>query len=173
MVVMEKNTRPQQTEKPQSYDAARVREARLRDAPAIAELYEQSWPEREVDEETIRGWLEHGGALMLEDDEGRAVSVLCWTEKPYGWQLDPLAIRADYREHGLERWLMTKAEALAIQDSVASLHLHFGKKYVGESYDDWLTFYRRLGYQVSEENEVDAEVHLSKQIGGTWQYQQR
>lgn len=145
--------------------AAALRLARLSDAAAIAALYREA---RGGDRaKGVRDWLENGGALVLEDETGRLVSALMWREEGEGWRLDPLAMLEDYRGQGFGRWMMTRVEALAIRENVASLVLE-----LAADRGDLLSYYMRMGYHqenAEEAGEAEGTVRLGKRVGGTWQ----
>lgn len=145
-----------------AYEAARLRRAGGRDAERLRELFRAARPEGDESLEEMRGWLEHGGALMLEDADGTLLCALRWREeeKGAGWRVDRVATLPSSRSQGFGRWLMTKVEALAIRLNVPSLSLTLDQ-------DDLLPYYRRLGYQVESEGPDGTRLH--KRVGGTWQ----
>ncbi len=148
-----------------AYEAARVRSAGLADVAALEALYQRAWPEAGETCETVQGWLEAGGALVLEDAGGTLLCALRWREEGDGWRVDRVATPPEERTQGFGRWLMTKLEALAIQRNIPTLHLH-----LGEAQRELLPYYRRMGYRAVE-GEVEGGGILSKRVGGTWQYQ--
>lgn len=151
-----------------AYEAARLRWAGEADAERLDALWEAAHApddpegERAKDDFDMRGWLEHGGALLLEDDRGRTLCALRWRWAGEGWRVDRIATLPAARGQGFGRWLMTKVEALAIKRNVPTLTLTLHQ-------DDLVPYYRRMGYQETE-REGDA-VTLVKRVGGTWQRQ--
>lgn len=155
-----------------AYEAARLRWAGEVDAARLAELWRASRaadgrPEAGETEPEMRRWLEHGGAVLLEDDTGAALCAVRWRwADDGGWRVDPIATLEEARGRGFGRWLMTKLEALAIKRNVPTLTLDLERS-------ELLPYYRRLGYR-----EIHADAHengapstLVKQVGGTWQRQ--
>ncbi len=148
---------------PLKYEAAWLRFAEFRDVFALTELYKQARPHLRETPASVQGWLEHGGALLLENTDGKILSALRWCEIPEGWQLDRIATLPKHRTQGFGRWLMTKVEALAIRQNIASLHLS-----IEAEREDLLSYYGRMGYE--QLGKSGKEILLSKRVGGTWQY---
>ncbi len=152
------------TPETEPYEAARLRQASLQDVGALVTLYARA---REQSAETparMREWLEHGGALLLENRAGEVICALRWREDGVGWHLDRVATLLEARSQGYGRWLMTKVEALAIRTNIPTLSLT-----LDAVRDDLTNYYRRMGYRVT--GQTDHEVTLDKRVGGTWQYQ--
>lgn len=151
-----------------NYQASRVRLAELRDSPALVTLFSQAYPDTAENEETMQYWLEQGGALLLEDSSGQAISAVRWLETAHGWQLDRVATLPSQHGKGFGRWLLTRVEALAIQRNVASLQLPL---HIED--EAWLGYYERMGYHRSDHplqgDEGDEAMVLRKQVGGVWQ----
>ena len=150
-----------------AYEAARLRWAGEADADRLSSLWERAHAsetdgDAPEDAATMRDWLEHGGALMLEDDTGRTLCALRWRWDEDGWRVDRIATLPHARGQGFGRWLMTKVEALAIKRNVPTLTLTLHQ-------EDLLPYYRRMGY--SETGREDDAVTLVKRVGGTWQRQ--
>jgi GNAT superfamily N-acetyltransferase len=150
----------------QAYEAARLRSAEFKDIPELLGLYKVALGKAE-DEETLVGWLEQGGALVLENADGKMLCALRWREEPNedgqdGWRVDRVATVPEARGQGFGRWLMTKVEALAIRTNIPTLMLT-----LDEVRDDLLAYYQRMGYEVIEQQ--TNQVTLSKRVGGTWQ----
>ncbi|UCH24734.1 MAG: GNAT family N-acetyltransferase [Trueperaceae bacterium] len=147
----------------EAYQAARLRWAALTDAERLTKLYAAARPEQPESIADMSDWLEHGGALLLENRTGDLLSALRWREAGEGWLVDRIATLPDERGQGFGRWLMTKVEALAIRSNIPSLTLQLkGHELLG--------YYRRLGYRiVKEEGE---HLTLCKQVGGVWQYKE-
>ena len=146
-----------------AYEAAQLRWATLQDADRLVRLFAEARPTEPEAREEMLGWLEHGGALMLEDAHGTPLCALRWREEGDGWRVDRIATLPDERGQGYGRWLMTKVEALAIRYNVPELKLTLDR-------EELLPYYQRLGYRVGAEN--DEGVHLRKRVGGTWQVQE-
>ena len=147
------------------YEAARLRQANLQDAPSLTTLYNRA---RDTQAETVQSmlsWLEHGGALLLETDQKEILCALRWQEEGTGWRVDRVATLPASRGQSYGRWLMTKVEALAIRTNISTLTLT-----LDEVRDDLLTYYQRMGYQITEKG-VES-VTLEKRVGGMWQYKQ-
>lgn len=142
------------------YPAARMRSATFGDLERLELLYRRA---REAQDHDVLTWLEQGGALLIEAEDGRALSALCWRENSGGWQLDRIATVPEMRGQGFGRWLMTKVEALAIRANIPHLTLELDDP-------DLEAYYRRMGYRV-ERREEDT-LRLRKRVGGTWQTQQ-
>jgi GNAT superfamily N-acetyltransferase len=150
----------------QAYEAAHLRSAEFKDIPELLEVYKVALGKAES-EETLTGWLEQGGALVLENAEGKMLCALRWREEANsdgqdGWRVDRVATIPEARGQGFGRWLMTKVEALAIRTNIPTLTLT-----LDEVRDDLLAYYQRMGYEVQEQKAN--EVTLSKRVGGTWQ----
>ena len=142
-----------------SYPAARVRVASSHDADRLETFFEHAWPDRQ---DGTDAWLERGGALLLEDDDGVIACALCWLERRTGWQIEGMATRPDARGQGYGRWLMTKVEALAIRANVPLLTLDLREP-------AFVRYYQRMGYRVAEQQ--GETLTLAKNVGGTWQTQ--
>ncbi len=150
-----------------AYEAAQLRWATLADAPRLVELWRAAYPDD--DAQDVAAWLEHGGALVLEDRMGRLLAALRWREEGAGWRVDRVATRPEARGQGYGRWLATKVEALAIRKNVPFLLLSLPEADAGQ-----LAYYERLGYRVTEESSRNgapraAHRHLRKVVGGVWQ----
>lgn len=148
-----------------AYEAARLRWAGEVDADRLVGLWRAAHQDEDAagmaeNGEGMRGWLEHGGALMLEDPSGRALCAVRWRWGGDGWHVDRIATLPEARGQGFGRWLMTKLEALAIKRNVPTLTLTLAKP-------DLLPYYRRMGYR--EDGRDGATVTLVKQVGGVWQ----
>ena len=169
-----------------AYEAARLRWAGEVDAARLARLWRASRaadgrPQDGETEDEMHRWLEHGGAVLLEDESGTALCAVrwCWADDG-GWRVDPIATLEEARGRGFGRWLMTKLEALAIKRNVPTLTLDLERP-------DLLPYYLRLGYRrsepeaaakegvsnegVSNDAPSDGSLTLVKQVGGTWQRQ--
>lgn len=155
-----------------AYEAARLRWASQGDAERLARLWRDACADEASGEdvpdttETLQGWLEHGGAVVLEDANGRALCGLRWrwAGSGSGWRVDPIATLPEARGQGFGRWLMTKVEALAIKRNVQSLSLTLPR-----AQEALLPYYQRLGYR--EVGRDGAGIELHKRVGGTWQRQ--
>lgn len=155
-----------------AYEAARLRWAAQSDASRLAALWRASRaadgrPQDAESEAGMRDWLEHGGAVLLEDESGRALCAVRWRwGEDGGWRVGPIATLEEARGRGFGRWLMTKLEALAIKRNVPTLALDLERP-------DLLPYYRRLGYREPDGTTTDAgdTVTLVKRVGGTWQRQ--
>jgi GNAT superfamily N-acetyltransferase len=150
----------------QAYEAAHLRSAEFKDIPDLLELYKVALGKAES-EEGLTQWLEQGGALVLENAEGKMLCALRWREEANGegqdgWRVDRVATIPEARGQGFGRWLMTKVEALAIRTNIPTLTLT-----LDEVRGDLLAYYQRMGYEVQEQNVH--QVTLSKRVGGTWQ----
>ena len=149
-----------------AYEAAHLRPAEFRDIPELLDLYKTALGKAESEAE-MTAWLEGGGALVLEDAQGKMLCALRWREElnidqQDGWRVDRIATTPEARTQGFGRWLMTKVEALAIRSNIPTLTLT-----LDEARDDLLAYYQRMGYEVQEKK--PKEVTLSKRVGGTWQ----
>ncbi len=140
--------------------AVRLRVAGPADASRLAEMYAASGSR--LSEEDVDTWLDKGGALLVERDDGPVLAAVRWHPNPGGWTVERVTTRPDERGNGYGRWLMTKLEALAIRGNVPSLELE-----LDEATD--VGYYRRMGYQPSDA----APLRLSKRVGGVWQRQAR
>lgn len=147
------------------YEAARLRQATLQDAPSLTTLYNRARDNQNETVQSMLGWLEHGGALLLESDENEILCALRWQEEGAGWRVDRIATLPAARGQSYGRWLMTKVEALAIRTNISTLTLT-----LDEVRDDLLTYYQRMGYQITQQGETS--VTLEKRVGGMWQYKQ-
>ncbi len=150
----------------QAYEAAHLRYAEFRDIHDLLELYKVSL-DKAVTEEEMMHWLEGGGALVLENAEGKMLCALRWreelnTDQQDGWRVDRVATIPEARSQGFGRWLMTKVEALAIRNNIPTLTLT-----LDETRDDLLHYYQRMGYSVVSQSQKS--IVLSKRVGGTWQ----
>jgi len=153
-----------------AYEAARLRWATEHDAERLALLWQAGRDADGLDSsgetrDVIRSWLEHGGAVFLEDQTGLALCALRWRWHEGGWEVDRIATRPEARGHGYGRWLMTKLEALAIKRNIPVLTLALDR-------DELHDYYARLGYREEEGvAEEEAVRRLVKRVGGTWQRQ--
>lgn len=141
----------------------RLRRAGLADAARLCALFDHVRPDEAEPEDAMEDWLEHGGALLLEDDDGRALAAVRWTEQGEGWCIDRLATLPEERRQGYGRWLMTKVEALAIRANVPTLTLRLDEPAL-------LPYYGRMGYRAAADGSAKRPVELVKRVGGTWQY---
>ncbi|HKI58794.1 MAG TPA: hypothetical protein VKA00_06245 [Trueperaceae bacterium] len=145
---------------------ARLRWAGLADLDALCTVYRAARPGRaggdRDDAEEMAGWLEHGGAILLES-EGAPIAALRWREESGGWRIDPAADPSGEPGNGFERWLMTKVEALAIRANIATLTVELPSA-------DALPTYRRMGYRRARPGSEDPT--MVKRVGGTWQVQE-
>ena len=139
-------------------NAAKVRLAGLGDAVDIMRLLSETnvavTTAKEVEEN-----LEQGGALLLESKAGTLLCALVWLEAEHGWTLRQPAVLEAYRDQELDRWVLTKLEALAIQRNIPTLKMRLDD-------ESRLSYYARMGYRL----EGDDTLLLSKRVGGTWQY---
>ena len=152
------------TPETEPYEAARLRQASLQDVGALVTLYARAREHSAETPATMREWLEHGGALLLENRSGEVICALRWREDGVGWHLDRVATLPEARSQGYGRWLMTKVEALAIRTNIPTLSLT-----LDTVRDDLTNYYRRMGYRVTEQ--TARAVTLEKRVGGMWQYQ--
>ena len=146
-----------------SFESANLRQTTLKDTEALVQLYNRAREGGAETPESMSGWLESGGGLLLEDASGNLLCALRWREEGRGWRVDRIATLPKARGQNFGRWLMTKVEALAIRTNIPTLTLT-----LDEVRDDLLHYYERMGYRVLEQGE--SEVTLEKQVGGTWQY---
>lgn len=144
-----------------AYEAARMRWATSRDVPRLLALWRRAYPDHVGDAGEMAGWLERGGALMLQGRDGEVLAALRWRDEGTGWRVDRVATLPDARGQGYGRWLTTKVEALAIKRSVPFLDLALPDP----DGDDQLAYYRRMGYHPAA---ADPRV-LRKTVGGEWQ----
>jgi len=149
------------------YEAARLRWATERDAQALLRVWQASRRAdgSDAEEETIErmgDWLEHGGAVLLEDGNGSVLCAVRWRWRQDGWRVDRIATLEQARGQGFGRWLMTKLEALAIKRNVPTLTLELDQS-------ELLPYYQRLGYGLARRD--GSVVTLVKRVGGTWQRQ--
>lgn len=165
------------------YLMSRLRWADSEDLDTLCAFYRQQRPQEPNGRAAMADWTEHGGALLLEDDDGSVLAALRWREAADGWQVDEVARREGARGKGYGRWLMTKVEALAIRSNVANLMIVLSP---GDDLGYNRSYYRRLGYlpvaQPSDEAQTGSEdvlagddgggTHLRKRVGGKWQVQE-
>ena len=149
-----------------AYEAARLRWATESDTDRLVVLWHEAHaaggPEEDETAESMHAWLEHGGALLLEDPVGRVLCAVRWRWDGDGWRVGEIVTRADARGQGFGRWLMTKVEALAIKRNVPTLTLALRQ-------EERAGYYRRLGYRETEREE--GVLTMVKRVGGTWQRQ--
>ncbi len=157
----------------QTYAAAHLRWATIADAPRLAALWRLAYPDDASDVRSMAAWLEHGGALTLQDDAGSLLAALRWREEGRGWRIDRVATRPGERGQGYGRWLATKVEALAIRQNVPYLVLALPSDDTEQQ-----AYYERMGYRRSSEDDEAADgrtptttdrVTLRKIVGGVWQ----
>ena len=146
----------------QAYEAARLRWATQRDGERLQALWRAAYPGAEHDDDSCR-WLEHGGALMLEDHRGSVLAALRYRHAPDGWDIDRVATLPAHRGQGYGRWLMTRVEAAAIRANVPYLSLVLP----ADASNDQRAYYRRMGYV--ERDDTGDSLVLHKRVGGTWQ----
>ena len=82
----------------------------------------------------------------------------CGSRAEHGWTLYQPAVLKEYQHQELDRWVLTKLEALAIQRNIPTLRMHLTDKSLFPTYE-------RMGYQLKD------DLTLSKRVGGTWQKQ--
>lgn len=158
------------TERP----AVRLREAELRDAQALSELYATVAAAAAAARGTdaghlaaapspaqMRAWLTSCGALLVEDAAGRPMAAVRYKNSPEGWEVSRITTLPTERGQGYGRWLMTKLEALAIRGNVKLLSIDVEEPSL-------LPYYRRMGYRT----DGDDPLRLSKKVGGMWQRQE-
>ncbi len=138
--------------------AAKVRLAELEDAPNVAQFLGEVREESTTPEE-VEVNLEQGGALLLEGS-GTLLCALLWLETPHGWTLEQPAVAEAYRDQELDRWVLTKLEALAIRRNIPFLRMKLRDEAL-------LAYFGRMGYRL----EAGRDLLLSKRVGGTWQTQ--
>lgn len=145
----------------QAYEAARLRWATLKDVGRLVALWVAAYPDDPVGDAAMAEWLEHGGALTLQDRDGKLLAALRWRDEGDGWRVDRVATRPEARGQGYGRWLTTKVEALAIKHSVPWLELALPDT----DGEEQLGYYRRMGYVPA-----GGDGHrLRKVVGGEWQ----
>lgn len=142
-----------------AYDGAKLRWATSLDGGRLLELFSRARPEEPEVMAEMLGWLESGGAALLEDEGGVALCAVRWREAAEGWKLDRVCTLPEARRLGFGRWLMTKVEALAIRYNIPSLTVALPN-------GEMAGYYRRLGYAVEE---GDEGLVARKRVGGTWQ----
>ncbi|MEX2535462.1 MAG: GNAT family N-acetyltransferase [Trueperaceae bacterium] len=143
-----------------AYDATKLRWATTLDSQRLGILFAQARPEEPEADSCMLEWLQSGGALMLEDEEGVPLCAVRWREADEGWLLDRVCTLPQAHRLGFGRWLMTKVEALAIRYNIPSLSVVLP--------DDQLAgYYRRLGYTVEDGDGERLTAH--KRVGGIWQ----
>lgn len=151
-----------------AYEAAKLRWATHADLAALEELLAVARPEEPEPAGSMPEWLEHGGALLLENEEGVPLCAVRWRESEGGWQLDRVCTRPEARGMGFGRWLMTKVEALAIRYNIPFLTVRLPD-------GEMAAYYRRLGYSIAHEPQSDSAgtgVTARKRVGGVWQFQE-
>lgn len=149
----------------EAYQAAKLRWATTADVGRLLKLFSEARPDEPEGPEPMTEWLEHGGALMLEDQDGAVLCAVRWRELPdHGWRLDGVTTLPRARNLGFGRWLLTKVEALAIRYNVPALTIRLVDH-------EEAGYYRRLGY--SREEDADGLASMRKRVGGTWQMQER
>ena len=150
-----------------------MRRAVLSDAARLCELFRRVRPLLPEAETDMEDWLEHGGALLMEDGDGRTLAALRWAEDGDGWRIDRLATLPEERSRGYGRWLMTKVEALAIRANVPTLSVELDDPSL-------LPYYGRMGYRQAAQGSNGTPGHarepgaapattLRKRVGGVWQ----
>lgn len=151
-----------------AYEAARLRWGVESDAAPLASLWQEAQQaDGRVGGEAetaaaLREWMEHGGVVLLENEQNVALCAIRWRWHQDGWMIDPIATRPEARGQGFGRWLMTKLEALAIKRNVPTLRLRLERQ-------DLAPYYRRLGYV--QDNTASEPNMWVKRVGGTWQRQ--
>ncbi len=145
-----------------AYDAARLRWAALRDAERLSTLWRSARPEAAEGASEMREWLEHGGALMLEDEADAPLAALRWRDTALGWEVD-VVTHPEHRARGYGRWLLTKVEAAAIRANVPLLTLSLSSSAPAAE----LGYFARIGYLERARGPEHVELH--KRVGGTWQ----
>jgi len=150
----------------QAYEAVQLRWATTADAARLVTLWQVAYPDEPATVADMAAWLEHGGALTLQDNVGRLLAALRWREEGSGWRVDRVATRPDHRGQGYGRWLATKVEASAIRHNVPHLLLSIPSDDVEQA-----AYYARMGYQVVADDADPAprRVTLRKVVGGVWQ----
>ncbi len=162
MAAQPEQTSPQ-TPPQHAYEAARLRWSALKDTAQLVELYNKARETKNETNSSMQDWLERGGGLILEDEDGQMLCAIRWCEEGEGWRVDRIATLPEARGRSYGRWLMTKVEALAIRNNIPTLTLS-----LYEVKDDLLHYYQRMGYQILEQSST--EVTLTKRVGGVWQY---
>ncbi len=147
----------------QAYEAARIRMATSKDIGGLVTLWRLAYPESATGPAEMAGWLEHGGALLMEARDRTVFAALRWRHEESGWQVDRVATRPEERGQGYGRWLTTKVEALAIKHSISHLSLTLPD----EGDDEQLAYYQRMGYALAPDD-ADGRT-LRKVVGGEWQ----
>ncbi len=142
------------------YLMSHLRWAGLDDVDMLCDFYHDVRPSEPSTHESMRDWVEHGGAIVLEGDPGEVLAALRWRVAPDGWRVDQVARLPGERGKGYGRWLMTKVEALAIRTNVPTLSMELNSV-------EALPYYRRLGYRPTHDGE--GCMALSKRVGGVWQ----
>lgn len=145
------------------YLMSRLRWAESDDIDTLCAFYQTVRPDEPNDRNAMADWLEHGGAMLLEDEDDVILAALRWREADDGWRVDRIASLPEERGKGYGRWLMTKVEALAIRSNVPNLTMALGST-------DSMQYYRRLGYRPV--NEAQDCTEIRKRVGGKWQVQE-
>ena len=150
---------PQRQIKSQKGRAAKVRLAGLEDTSAVTQLLSENAreDERPKTPEEVEACIESGGALLFESSS-TLLCALLWRETSDGWTLEQPTVSEPYRKQELDRWVLTKVEALAIQRNIPLLRMKLGD-------ESLLPYYERMGYRLEGD-----DLLLSKRVGGTWQY---
>lgn len=147
----------------QAYEAARLRWASRRDAARLAALWDAAYPDSALDPDDAVQWLEHGGALLLEDHHGTLLAALRYRHAADGWEVDRVATLPAHRGQGYGRWLMTRVEAAAIRANIPTLSLTLPT----DTPPAQLAYYTRMGYAARGDGTERLVMH--KRVGGTWQ----
>gem|GEM_PF-584123 len=147
----------------QAYEASQLRWASTRDAERLSALWRGAYPDTDHADLAMHSWLEHGGALMLEDRGGALLSALRWRHTADGWEVDRVATLPAHRGQGYGRWLMTRVEAAAIRANIPYLSLLLPP----DASPGQVAYYTRMGYQ--DQAGDAAGIALRKRVGGTWQ----
>lgn len=145
------------------YLMSRLRWAESDDIDALCGFYQELRPDEANGREAMADWIEHGGAMLLDDEDDVILAALRWREADDGWRVDRIASRPAERGKGYGRWLMTKVEALAIRSNVPNLTMVLGST-------ESLPYYYRLGYRPVRETLDCTEIR--KRVGGKWQVQE-
>jgi GNAT superfamily N-acetyltransferase len=146
-----------------AYQAAHLRWASIADAPRLAALWRLAYPDDATSTPEMANWLEHGGALTLQDAAGTILAAMRWRIEGSGWRVDRVATRPEERGQGYGRWLATRVEALAIRHSVPHLSLSLPSDDLAQE-----AYYRRMGYDVVDGDAAPRHT-LRKTVGGVWQ----